>query len=143
MKIMDLLDEYSVETIEKEFVQTPFLGYDLGYNFDAKTQIDGLEIREIESVKKYSGELSNIFTLYLKTTFKVKGNVKHRGKFVESLDEVFVREGRYYLRNEGDLNAEGLPSEKKVFRNLCLPKNSKVSIDPNLPDFNIEKFPTF
>ena len=137
IEIGGLLGRFSIGAIEKELVQNPFMGYDVGYHFDAHTQIERLRTKELESVKKYEGKLSFIFTLYLKTTFKAKGFIWHKGKFVECFDDIFLMEGKYRLRNEGNGNVEGLPS---VFSNFTLANESKVVIDKNLQDFNVEDF---
>ncbi len=136
--IKELIDQYSIDSIKKELLSNPFFGYDLGYSFGANVQIREIEVEEIESVKKYSGNLSGYFTLYLKTHFRANGRIIKQGEPSQLFDESFVFEGRYNLMNEKESFVEGKPS---VHTNFSLSDQSEINIDSELPDFDILKFP--
>ena len=141
VKIEDIIDSYSKESIEEIFLNGDAISFNLWPDINGRFQLKDVTI-DTFGITKYDGDLSSEFVLYVRTKFIMKAKVMNQhNKYLRNLKDELVFEGRYYLLNQGNRYVETYPNEGNCFKNLCFPEDSKIFNNPYLIDFEINKFP--
>lgn len=145
-KLVDLLEVYTLKSIQKEFVKNPKMLEDFGYLIAENSIITNVQLQEIEYQQKYSGNLKDIFYLIITRIFFAKISIQEKSGEEGLFKETLVLKGKYRLRNIGNGEVEILTSSPyskfgNAIRNLYKYEKNSIHLDEKMKDFSIKQFP--
>ena len=143
-RLEDILEDYSLESIQNDFQKNLKLVENFGHliaenSFPAQIKLEGTDFRV-----KYSGDLKDRFLLSIRRYFRIRILIKE-----ESLEEILferdlVLQGRYHLKYLDQGRVEILTSSPyskfgNIIRKISKPEDIS-SLDAEFVDFSIDAF---
>lgn len=143
-KINDILEDYTLDSIKKDFQNNLKLVEDFGHLVAEKSIPSQIQLEGTDLQTKYRGNLQDRFHFSIRRFFRVQILIKE-----ESFDEVLferdlVLKGRYHLKNIGNGAVEILSSSPyskfgNVIRKITKPDDLSI-LDDEFKDFTTEEF---
>lgn len=144
-KIIDLLEDYSLNSIREIFIKYPKELEKFGYKISPKSKFEDIQIFEKNHSQKYWGNFKREFILITKREILVIAKLTENSQKTKLFKENLIYEGRHHLRNVGNGEVEPIPSSQlaglqNINWNLCKPEKSKIKMNNEMNDFKTKDF---
>lgn len=144
-KLTNILEDYSLESIKKDFQHNLKLAENFGHLVAEDSFASQIEIEGVDFQIKYRGDLNERFHLSIRRFFRIKIRIKEESLEEVLFDRSLVLKGRYHLKNIRNGEVEILTSSpyskfSNTIRKIVKP-GELSNLDAEFSDFSPEGFP--
>jgi len=145
-KLTDLLEDFTIKSIEEEFHANLKLVEDFGHLVAENSFPKSIQLKEIAYELKYRGNLKNVFLLSIRRIFFAKILIKEQSGQERIFKRKLALKGKYHLKNISNGEVEILTSSPyskygNTIRKFSKPEEGSILADVEFNDFLLDDFP--
>lgn len=144
-RLVDLLEEYSLKSIESIFIKNPKTVEDFGFLIAENSTVSNIQLKETDFRQRFSGNISDVFFLVIRRAFLAEVEIEDNSGAKSVFNEDLVIKGKYHLKNIGNGAVEVLTSSPyskfgNIIRKIYKPEAGRLQTDMDYIDFTVDEF---
>ncbi len=144
-KLVEILEEYSLKSIETIFVRNPKIVEDFGFLIADNSTVSKIRLKETDFMQRFSGNISDVFFLVIRREFFAEVEIEEMSGEKSVFHEKLVIKGKYHLKNIGDgavqiLTSSPYSKSGNIIRKIYKPESASLQSDMDYTDFSMEQF---